>query len=213
MVLNLGLRYDHSRALFGEKPILDKNGDPTSQTAPGVDNLFTWNDLAQSRDHLQNQLVWQDRGESSLRPDIPRDRHRRVRQRFTIGFAALPVSRTYGSGGEPLDPVKVSDNTNLRISSSFDSPQTQSYIVGVEQELFPQVGLQVNYIHKKSNDFGAWDEVAGTYAPVQFTDNLGTEPSGNTNTRYKITSDPSSRIYQLSTDLGCSATTTGSPFR
>ncbi len=41
-----GVRYDHSRALFSDQPVLDKNGSPTSTIVPGTSNLFTWDKLS-----------------------------------------------------------------------------------------------------------------------------------------------------------------------
>ena len=41
--VNVGVRYDNSRASLPAEAILDAQGNPTSQIAPGIDNLFTWN--------------------------------------------------------------------------------------------------------------------------------------------------------------------------
>jgi hypothetical protein len=201
IVLNLGVRYDHSRAFFDEKPILDKNGSPTGETAPGVDNLFTW-DKVSPRVGITYKV--NASGKTVVKAHYGRYYRGIITGEFDNASPSYSprflFSGLYGSGGEPLDPELVNDNTNLKVSSSMDSPRTDQYIAGLEQELFPQVGLQVNYIYKNSKDFGAWNDVAGAYVPVQFTDNVGQQPSGNTYTLYQLVSDSTQRVFQLSSD-------------
>ena len=43
LTLNLGLRFDHSRASFDAYPILDREGNETGQSTTPVGDLFTWN--------------------------------------------------------------------------------------------------------------------------------------------------------------------------
>ena len=201
VVLNVGVRYDHSRALFSDQPALDKTGNPTSTIVPGKNNLYTWNKLS-PRVGLTYKL------NASGRTVAKAHYGRYYRGVLTGEFDNASPTITpryifdgvYTSGGVPIGLSKVSDNSNLRISPDFADPYTDQFIVGFDQELFPAVGLQVNYVHKRSGDFGAWPDVAGTYAPVQFTDNIGTAPSGQTFTLQRLTSSSGSRIFQLTTD-------------
>jgi hypothetical protein len=201
VVLNLGVRYDHSRATFESKPFLDKNGNPTGTSAPGNDNLFTW-------DKVSPRFGITYKVNNSGKTVVKGHYGRYYRGIITGEYDNASPSKSarylfdgvYDAAGNPIGKVKVSDNSNLRISSEFDSPYTDQFIAGFEQEIVPQVGLQVNYVHKRSDRFGAFLDVAGTYVPVPFTDNIGATPSGQTLTLYRLVSDADGRIYELSTD-------------
>ena len=200
VVLNVGVRYDHSRALFSDQPVLDKTGNPTSTIVPGKSN-YTW-------DKLSPRVGLTYKMNASGRTVAKVHYGRYYRGVLTGEFDNASPTITpryifdgvYTSGGNPIGLDKVSDNSNLRIDPGFGDPYTDQFIVGIDQELFPAVGLQVNYVHKRSGDYGAWPDVAGTYAPVQFVDNLGKEPSGQTFTLQRLTSSAGSRIFELRTD-------------
>lgn len=201
VVLNLGVRYDHSRATFEGQPFLDKNGDPTSSSAPANDNLFTWNKVS-PRFGVTYKV------NSSGKTVVKGHYGRYYRGIITGEYDNASPSKSarflfdgvYDAAGNPIGPVKSSDNSNLRISSAFDSPYTDQFIAGFEQELLPAVGLQVNYVYKRSENFGAWPDVAGTYVPFAFTDNIGANPSGQALSLFRLTSDADARVYELSTD-------------
>src|SRR5205814_9381861 len=77
-------------------------------------------------------------------------------------------SGLYSNSGTPLDTELVSDNTNLTVNPKFKNPHTDQFIVGFEQELLTNLGLQVNYVHKRGDDFGAWQDVRGQYLQVPY---------------------------------------------
>ena len=43
LTLNLGLRFDHSRASFPTYPVLDDQGNETALETAAVDDVFDWN--------------------------------------------------------------------------------------------------------------------------------------------------------------------------
>src|SRR4029078_6389051 len=134
VVLNVGVRYDHSRAFFDSLPYRNKNGNPNGQTAPGNDNLFTW-------DKVSPRLGVTYKINSSGKTLVKAHYGRYYRELVTGEFnAASPSVSTrysfsglYDANGTPLDASKYSDNTNLKISSGFDSTHTDQYIAGFEQ--------------------------------------------------------------------------------
>jgi hypothetical protein len=201
VVLNFGVRYDHSRALFENHPTLDRSGNETSSIVTGKDNLFTWDKLS-PRVGLTYKI--DASGKSVAKAHYGRYYRGIVTGEFDNASPTITpryiFDGVYDRSGVPIGLEKVSDNTNLRIDPAFDSPYTDQFIVGFEQELFPAVGLQVNYVHKRSGDFGAWPDVVGTYTPVQFTDTLGKEPSGQTFTLQRLTSSGDARVFELRTD-------------
>ena len=46
LTLNLGLRYDYHKGIIPSFPRLDVDGNPTGENIPGVDPVFTWNNLS-----------------------------------------------------------------------------------------------------------------------------------------------------------------------
>ncbi len=40
LTLNLGLRYDHSKASLPDAPVLDSLGNPTGETVRGIDSVY-----------------------------------------------------------------------------------------------------------------------------------------------------------------------------
>jgi len=59
------------------------------------------------------------------------------------------------------------------------------------------MGLQVNYVRKWGRDFGTWTDTVGTYVQVPVVDNSGKDPTGNTISVFRLTSDPGARKYEL----------------
>jgi Carboxypeptidase regulatory-like domain len=201
VTLNLGLRYDHSRALFTDQPAVDRTGAPTSRIIPGNSNLFTWNKVS-PRVGLTFKL--DEAGRTVFKAHYGRYYRGIVTGEFDNASpsttARFLFDGVYDSAGNPVNPSKISDNTNLRIDSGFNNPYTDQFIVGFERELMANVGLNVSYIHKNSTDFGAWPDIAGVYAPVSVVDNIGVQPSGQTLQLFKLTSDPGTRLFELRTD-------------
>ena len=201
VVLNAGVRYDHSRALFEDRPTLDKTGNETSTIVPGRSNLFTW-DKVSPRFGLTYKV--NTSGKTVLKAHYGRYYRGVITGEFDNASPTITpryiFDGIYAGNGTPIGLSKISDNTNLRIDSGFKSPYTDQFIVGFEQELMPAVGLQLNYVYKRSGDFGAWPDITGTYVPVQFTDSLGKEPSGKALSLFRLTSSASGRIFQLATD-------------
>jgi hypothetical protein len=201
VVLNMGLRYDYSKAMFESKPVLDRNGAPTSQMNPGADNLFAWK-VVSPRIGLTFKM--NESGRSVLKAHYGRYYRGIVTGEFDNATPSITpryfFDGVYDAGGNPLGLSLVSDNRNLRIDPNYKSPYTDQFIVGFEQELANNLGVQVNYVHKRSRNFGAWPDIAGTYTVVPFLDNVGKDPTGQTFNLFKLTSDSDSRIFQLQTD-------------
>ena len=93
--LNLGLRYDDSKAYFAAQDLLDANGNPTGAAiAGGGRGLPLARALASRGRHLQGHRQRLDAAEGALRPLLPRHRDRRVRQHHAVDHAEVPVLGT-----------------------------------------------------------------------------------------------------------------------
>ena len=104
-------------------------------------------------------------------------------------------SFTLDAAGNRTNFVQISSNANLRIDPDFKSPYSDQYIVQFEQELMKDLGLQVNYVHKRGEDYGGWQDIAGQYVQVPYVDSVGTDATGETVMVYRLISDPASRVF------------------
>ena len=53
----------------------------------------------------------------------------------------------------------------------------------------------MNYVHKRGEDYGGWEDIAGQYVQVPYVDSVGTDATGETVMVYRLISDPASRIF------------------
>ena len=201
--LNLGLRYDWSRASIRSYPILDAQGGETGQSSREIPEVFTWN-VVSPRFGLIYKLT--EDGKTTVKLHAGRYYGAVVTSEFdNISPSITPrylFSGFYSANGTPLDKELVSDNTNRSVDPNYKDPHTDQYIVGFEHELFTNFGLQVNYIHKRGEDFGSWQDIRGTYIRVPYVDSVGKQASGQTFQLFRLTSDAASRLFELTNPAG-----------
>jgi hypothetical protein len=198
VTLNLGLRYDHSTASLPSGPVLDAQGNPTSEIKTGINDLFTWN-------------VWSPRLGFTVKVDkeghtVLKGHYGRYYRGVVTGEfarAAPTVSPkyrfdgTYDAAGNPQNAVLVSDNSNLRVDPSFKDPYTDQLIASLEQELHRDFALKLSYIHKRGHDYGAWKDTGGIYDPVTYIDSQGAGATGRSITVFQLQNDPTQRLFLL----------------
>jgi outer membrane receptor protein involved in Fe transport len=204
LTFNVGLRYDHNKAYSAEQEELDANGQPTGTTFPRTD-LYTWKNFSP---RLGFNLKLTGDGKTVLKGHWGRY-HRSIatgEYANVIGPNVKPTfSGTFDFGINGFDPdslVFFEGNSNLGVDPDYKSPRTDQFILGLERELTPGVAANVNYIHKKGRDYAAWQEIAGTYVEVPFTDDQGVDPTGATFPVFQLTSDPGERQFRISNPPG-----------
>jgi hypothetical protein len=194
--LNLGLRYDDSKAYFRALDILDRNGSPTGEESPAVDELFRWRVLSP---RLGVNFKLNESGSALLKAHYGRYYRGIVTGEFdntTPSITPLYLfSGEYDAAGNPLDLEFVSDNSTLGVDPDLENPHTDQFIVAWEQQLRGDAGFSVSYVHKRSENQTAFLDVGGTYRLVPYT-----APGADVSEVYQLTSDPESRFFQLSND-------------
>ena len=197
VTLNLGVRTDHSNAFSPEQQELDGNVKPTGKTFPRAD-FFTWNTISP-----RLGVNWKVTGDGKT---IVKTHWGRYHPQITTGeFANVigPNIKPFFQGnynfatGQVEDLFLTSSSENLRVSSGYNSPRTDQFIIGFERQLTAQMGLQVNYVRKWGRDFAAWGDTVGTYVQVPIVDNAGKDPSGSTINISRLTTDPGARKFEL----------------
>jgi hypothetical protein len=74
--------------------------------------------------------------------------------------------------------------------------------LSLERELFRGFGANLNYVHKRGRDYAAWQDIAGQYVQVPFTDDLGADPTGQTFPVFRLVSDPGERQFRITNPPG-----------
>jgi hypothetical protein len=204
VTLNLGLRYDWSRASIKSYPTLDALGNETGSSSPEVPNVFTWNSVSP-----RVGVIWKlnESGRSMLKLHAGRYYGGVITSEFdntTPSVTPLMLfDGTYVNGAPNPDSLElVSDNTNLQVDPDYKNPHTDQYILGFEQELITNLGLQVSFVHKRGENFGAWRDIRGQYTQVPVVDNRGEEATGQTLNLFRLVSPAEDRLFQLTNPEG-----------
>jgi outer membrane receptor protein involved in Fe transport len=200
LTLNLGVRWDHSTGYFASKPILDKDGNPTGQTSRAIDNLFTRSNLSP---RLGFSLKLTGDGKTVLKGHYGRYYgaiHTGEFESLDPARSAIFAFSSQDAQGNPIDPVLIADNSQLSIDPHFKASYTDQFIAQFEREIVKDLGISLNYIHKRGGDYGAYKDIAGQYAPVPFVDNQdngGTDFTGQTYTFLQLQNGLGDRRFVL----------------
>jgi len=197
MTLNLGVRIDHSHAFSPAQDELDDNAKPTGKTFPRAD-YYTWNTVSP---RLGANFKLTGDGKTVFKTHWGR-----YHPQITTGeFANIvgPNVKPYYQGnynaatGQIEDLFLLSSSDNLSISSNYSAPRTDQFILSLERELTPKIGLQVSYVRKWGRNYAGWQDTVGTYVQVPVVDNVGKDTTGKTVNIFRLTSDPGARKYAL----------------
>ncbi len=196
--LTLGLRYDRSTARIPSYPVLDRLGNETGQSSPALDDLFTWNSFSP---RLGVVLKLNKDGSTLLKGHYGRYYRGVITGEFDgVGPSVTGVyafDGTYDENGNPSNAELVLDNSQLVMDPKFKDPYTDQFIVGYEQEIFHNFGIQANFIYKRGEGYGGWKDIRGVYEPGVYADDVGAGATGNSIGVLQLLSDPGDRLFQL----------------
>jgi hypothetical protein len=178
-------------------PFLDSQGNPTGRTSEPNDSVYDYSVLS-PRVGINYKL---------FTSTIVKAHYGRYYSAIERDYAAIVPSTT------PLlsftvDPAGNRFNfsstvpANLRVDPERKAPFSDQYIVQFEHELFRNLGLQANYVHKRGDEYPAWEDIAGTYVQFPYVDSVGVDASGQTFTLWRLTSPASDRVFNLTTPRG-----------
>jgi hypothetical protein len=192
--INLGVRYDFSKGMFPSFPLLDAEGQPTGQMSAPDNDVYHWNTFS-PRVGVNYRLTAS--GRTLLKAHYGRYYKALEATEFRPAVPSITpaFNFTLDPAGTRTNIVQISSNANLRIDPNFKSAYSDQYILQAEHELVKNLGLQVNYVHKQGENYGAWEDITGEYAAVPYVDNLGADATGETVTVYRLLSDPAARVF------------------
>jgi hypothetical protein len=164
LTLNVGVRFDHSRALSQDLNAIDLQAHETGGMVPGLGTLYTWNVLSP---RLGATAKLTADGRTMLRASYGRfNQGVQTGELEAIHPGASPMTTVTLDpvNGTPTGvPVVVDSKFNLRIDPATRAPHTDEYSMGVDREIGSHLAGSIAYIHKEGADFIGWTDAAGQY--------------------------------------------------
>ena len=209
--LNLGVRYDHSKAMYPSFPLLDPNGNPTGEMSTPNDDVYSWNTFSP---RIGVNFRLDGEGRSIVKAHFGRYYKELEAGEFRPAVPSITPAYEFGfdAAGNRVNFVQTSSNANLKIDSDMKAPYSDQYMLQFEQELVANLGLQVSYAHKQGEDYTGWSDIAGQYTLVPYTDALGTDATGETVMVYRLLSPSASRVYLQTNPEGMFSRYNGATF-
>ncbi|HKB12009.1 MAG TPA: TonB-dependent receptor [Vicinamibacterales bacterium] len=199
-VVNAGLRYDYSKGLFDALPFLDAQGNPTGQESAANNDVYHWNTVSP---RIGINYKVNSSGKTLLKAHFGRYYKLLEAAEFRPAVPSITTLLTFGldAAGNRINVVPT-PVANVRIDPNFKSPYSNQFIAQIEQELVANLGLQVNYVHKYGEDYGAWQDITGQYVPTTYSDNVGIDATGQPVTVYRLVSNPADRVFLQTNPAG-----------
>jgi hypothetical protein len=205
LTLNVGLRFDYSRAVSQDLPALDPQGQETDTMIAGLGTLYDWN-IVSPRLGVATKLSAD--GRTMLRASYGRFSQGVLTGEFgSFHTGVSPITtRAFdaATGGYTTLVSIVDPKVQLQLNSEIRAPHSDEYSIGVDREVGPRLGVAVAYVHKDGTNFIGWSEVAG-----QYRQETRTLPDGSSLPVLVLVSPASARRFQLTNPEGYSLTYNG----
>ena len=164
LTLNVGLRFDHSRAISQDLPGLDSQGRETDASISGLGTLYTWN-IVSPRLGIATKLTAD--GRTMLRASYGRFSQGVLTGEFGAFHTGISPITTRAfdplTGGYTTVVSVVDPKIQLQLDSGIAAPHSDEYSLGVEREVGRQVAVSAAYVRKDGTDFIGWTDVGGQY--------------------------------------------------
>jgi hypothetical protein len=164
LTINLGLRFDHTRAYSQDLAAVDLQGHDTDAIVQGRGTLYTWN-LLSPRLGLTAKLTAD--GRTILRASYGRFSQGVLTgelEPFHPGASPITTRAFEMATGDYTRVVSVVNNTvNLRLDPNPRAPHTHEYSLGVDREVGRRLATSIVYVHKDGANFIGWTDVGGQY--------------------------------------------------
>jgi len=164
MTINIGLRYDYQNANYPAFPRLD-GWNKTSEKAPGIDNLITWN-VFSPRIGIALQLT--PDGKTLFKVHFGR-----YYDALHIGNFSVPgpgVTNWYGYewwDGEWELFDYIPGELGYIMDPNLKNPYADQFFVGLEREILPEFSVGATFLYKTENDSIGFEGRNATYEEVQ----------------------------------------------
>jgi len=199
LTLNLGLRFDRNTAGIPALDVRDELGNPTGERVPSRD-LYTWK-VVSPRVGFNLKLTAD--GRTVLRGHYGRYYRGVVTAEYSNSVGISPNVTRAGywdlENGGFIDPEVIAERpSNQRVDPGYKNPYTDQFVVSLERELIPNLGLSVHYINKKSRRGAAWRDLTGRFEDVTIVDDVGPDATGRSVVVKRLLTDPADSFFELS---------------
>ncbi|MDQ3213704.1 MAG: TonB-dependent receptor [Acidobacteriota bacterium] len=163
LTINAGVRFDHSRAISQDVPLLDLEGRETDDTIAGLGTLYTWNVWSP-----RLGITWKLTADGRT---VMRGSYGRFSQGVLTGElspfhpAATPTTTATfdpATGGYIM-PSVVDPKRNLQLDRAIGAPRTDEYSIGVDREVGRGLAVAIAYVRKDGTNFIGWTDIGGQY--------------------------------------------------
>ena len=192
LTINVGARFDHTRAYSPDLSAVDLQGAETGVTIPGLGTMYTWN-LVSPRVGVVARLTAD--GKTMLRGSYGRFSQGVLTgelEPFHPGASPVITRAFEVATGGYTRLLQTVSNSNLRFDPEMRAPRTDEYSVGIDRELGHQLSVAMAYVAKRGADFIGWTDVGGEYR-----EETRTLADGRILPVYALTSALNSRRYSV----------------
>ncbi|MGH9461949.1 MAG: TonB-dependent receptor [Vicinamibacteria bacterium] len=170
--INVGVRYDRSTAENPDFPVLDNDGNETGATVTGLGHLFTWN-VVSPRVGATFRLT--EDGKTALRAHY--GRYYQALITGPVGDLSPSISRISQrqwnpDTGEYEEFFVINPSEEFGIDPNVKDPYTDQFIIGMDREILPDLGVNATFVYKRSRDFLGQRNQGAVYEEIPFEDPL-----------------------------------------
>ena len=163
--INLGVRFDHDRAISQDLPAHDALGNEGGLIA-GLGTLYSWNVVSP---RLGFTVKLTEDGKTILRANYGRFHQGILTGELNPvhpGMTPITTAAFDATTGRYSRVISVVDPTiNVRLDPDMKSPQTNQMGIGVDRELARHTSVTISYVRKDGSDFIGWTDTGGVYRP------------------------------------------------
>ena len=174
LTVNLGLRFDHAVGSIPSFPRLDGNSNPTGETIPGIDPVFTWDNWSPRIGFAYNAGAQRQtviRGSAGIYYDG------NVGGNWNSPAPFAPGQEAYASTSGPDGPYDVfwwdwSAGAN-NVDPNLEAPKAVQFSIGAERQFKNVYSIGFLGVYKETSNQIGWEflndavyEVAPTVDPV-----------------------------------------------
>ena len=164
VTVDAGVRFDHSRAINPDLPVVSPDGRETAASNPGVGTVYTQNVVSP---RLGFTARLDRRGRTVLRGSYGRFNQGVLTGELDpISQGTTPITtRAYeaATGGYTQLVSVIDSNVNVALDPRTRPPHTDEVSLALDQEIGTQLRASVAYIRKRGTDFISWVDRGGRY--------------------------------------------------
>lgn len=170
LVVDAGVRFDHSRAINPDLPGIDAEGNETDEVLPGRGTVYTWNVVSP---RLGARLKIDEGGRSVLRATYGLFNQGVLTGELDPISQGATETRTMqyeaATGGYTFPVSVVNPKINLDVDTATRPPHTHEFSVAFDREITQTVRASVAYVGRRGRAYLGWTDVAGQYRTEQQT--------------------------------------------